>query len=91
MWSSLHNRGATTIRTDYTQLGISNLTTYVEPNLAYANPYLDLPKLERVHRHPRVQYSSNRPDSSPDGTRYSRHLSTPSARLDILEMELPTF
>jgi hypothetical protein len=59
MRSSLHNRGATTIRIDYTQLEISNLTTYVEPNLTYANPHLDLSKLERVHRHPRVQYSSN--------------------------------
>jgi hypothetical protein len=58
-WSSLHNRGAMTIRTDYTQLGIPNLMTYVEPNLAYINPHLDLPKPERVHRHPRVQYSSN--------------------------------
>jgi hypothetical protein len=58
-WSSLHNRGAMTIWTDYTQLGISNLTTYVELNLAYANSHLDLPKPERVHRHPRVQYSSN--------------------------------
>jgi hypothetical protein len=56
---SLHNRGATTIRTDYTQLGISNLTTYVEPNLTYANPHLDLPRPEHVYRHPRVQYSSN--------------------------------
>jgi hypothetical protein len=58
-WSSLHNRGATTIRTDYTQLEISNLTTYVESNLAYDNPHLDLPKSERVHRHSRVQYPSN--------------------------------
>jgi hypothetical protein len=58
-WSSLHNQGATTIRTDYIQLGISNLKTYVEPNLAYANPHLDLSRAERVHRHPRVQYSSN--------------------------------
>jgi hypothetical protein len=47
------------IQIDYTQLGISNLTIYVESNLAYTNPYLDLPKSERVHRHPRVQYSSN--------------------------------
>jgi hypothetical protein len=58
-WSSLHNRGATTIWTDYTELGVSNLTTYVEANLAYANPYLDLPRPKYVHRHPRVQYSSN--------------------------------
>jgi hypothetical protein len=58
-WSSLHNRGATTIWTDYTQPGISNLMTYVELKLAYANPHLDLPKPERVHRHPRVQYSLN--------------------------------
>jgi hypothetical protein len=57
--SSLHNRGATTIQIDYTQLGIYNLTTYVEPNLAYDNPHLDHPRPERVHRHPRVQYSSN--------------------------------
>jgi hypothetical protein len=59
MQSSLHYRGATTIRTDHTQLGISILTTYVEPSLAYVNPHLDLPRPERVHRHPRVQYPSN--------------------------------
>jgi hypothetical protein len=58
-WSSLHNRGATTIQTDDTQLGISNLTTYVESNLAYANPHLDLSRPERVNHHPKVQYSSN--------------------------------
>jgi hypothetical protein len=58
MRSSLHNREATTIWINYTQLGISNLITYVEPNLAYANPHLDL-KPEHVCRHPRVQYSSN--------------------------------
>jgi hypothetical protein len=29
---SLHNRGAMTIQTDYTQLGISNHTTYVALN-----------------------------------------------------------
>jgi hypothetical protein len=28
-----------------------------------------------------------RPNSSPEGTRYSCHLSTPSARLDVLEIE----
>jgi hypothetical protein len=75
------------IRTDYTQLGISNLTTYVEPNLTYVNPYLDLPRPEHVHRHPRIQYPRTRPNSSLEGTRYSRHLSTPSARLDVLQME----
>jgi hypothetical protein len=79
-----------TIRTDYTQLGIPNLMTYVEPNLAYANPHLDLLKPERVHHHPRAQYSSN-PALGHEGTHYSRHLSTPSARLDVLEMESPTF
>jgi hypothetical protein len=36
----------------------------------------------REHSTPRT-----RPDSSPEGTRYSRHLSTPSARLDVLVME----
>jgi hypothetical protein len=48
-----------TIWADYTQLEIPNLTTYVELNLAYANPHLDLPRPERIHCHPRVQYSSN--------------------------------
>jgi hypothetical protein len=39
------------------------------------------------------EYSTprTRPDSSPEGTRYSRHLSTPGARLDVLKMESPTF
>jgi hypothetical protein len=36
----------------------------------------------REHSTPRT-----RPDSSPKGTRYSCHLSTPSARLDVLVME----
>ena len=35
--SSLHNRGATTVRTDYTQLGIPIHTAYVALKLAYAN------------------------------------------------------
>jgi hypothetical protein len=75
------------IRTvSFIQLGIPNHTTYVEPNLAYINSYLSNPKPERVHRHPRAQYSSNLALGH-EGTHYSRHLSTPSARLDILVME----
>jgi hypothetical protein len=48
------------IRTaSFTQLGIPNHMTYVELNLAYINSYPSNPKPERVHRHPRAQYSSN--------------------------------
>jgi hypothetical protein len=72
--------------TSFTQLGIPNHTTYVEPNLAYINSYPSNPKPERVHCHPRAQYSSN-PALGYEGTHYSHHLSTPSARLDILVIE----
>jgi hypothetical protein len=70
----------------FTQLEIPNHTTYVEPNLAYINSYPSNPKPEHVHRHLRAQYSSN-PALGHKGTYYSRHLSTPSARLDVLVME----
>jgi hypothetical protein len=56
----LLSRGVTTIRTaSFIRLGIPNYTTYVKPNLAYINSYLSNPKPERVHRHPRAQYSLN--------------------------------
>ena len=45
---SLHNRGATTIRTDITQLGIPNHTTYAGPWPTCINLPLDLLKQERV-------------------------------------------
>ena len=46
---SLHNRGATTIRTDYkTQLGIPDHTTYAGPRPTYTNLPLDPLKQERV-------------------------------------------
>jgi hypothetical protein len=57
--SSLHVREATAIRIDYTQLGIPNYTTYVEPNLAYVNSAFGSSKTRTVRRHLRVQYSSN--------------------------------
>ena len=41
--SSLHNRGATTVRTDYTQLGFPIHTAYVALKLAYANSSHDFP------------------------------------------------
>ena len=47
---SLHNLGATTIRTDYkTQLGILDHTTYVGPRPTYINLLSDPLKQERVH------------------------------------------
>ena len=45
---SLHNRGATTIRTDYTQLGIPDHTTYAGPRPTYTNLPSDPLKQERV-------------------------------------------
>ena len=46
---SLHNRGATMIRTDITQLGIPNHTTYAGPWPTYFNLPSDLLKQERVY------------------------------------------
>ena len=46
---SLHNRGATTIRTDITQLGIPNHTTYAGPRPTYINLPSDPLNQEWVH------------------------------------------
>jgi hypothetical protein len=46
--SSLHNRGATSIRIDYTQLRIPNHTTYAGPKPTYINLHSDPPKPEWV-------------------------------------------
>jgi hypothetical protein len=51
-WSSLHNRGAATIQTDYTQLGIPNHTIYAGLKPTYINLHSDPPKRGRVQRHP---------------------------------------
>jgi hypothetical protein len=70
---SLHDRGATTIRTDYTQLGIPNQTTYVALNPCICQPF------------PQILHNVNRstlpgstillhPASSLEGIRYSHHL-----------------
>jgi hypothetical protein len=66
------------IRTDYTQLGIPNHTTYVGLQPTYINLHSDPLKHDGVQRHPRAQYNSN-PALGYEGTHYSRHLSTPSA------------
>jgi hypothetical protein len=47
-WSSLHNWGAMTIVTDYTQLGIPNRTTYAGLKPIYINLYSDPPKRDWV-------------------------------------------
>ena len=57
---SLHNRGATTIQTDITQLGIPNHTTYVGPWPTYTNLHSDPLKQEwvratREHSTPPIQ------------------------------------
>jgi hypothetical protein len=74
--SSLHNRGATTIRTNYTQLGIPNHMTYVALNPCICQLF------------PQILHNVNRsalpgstillhPASSHEGTRYSHHLPHP--------------
>jgi hypothetical protein len=65
------------IQTDYIQLGIPNHTTYAGLKPTYINLHSDPPKCDRVQRHPRAQYTSNLVLGH-EGTRYSRHLSTPS-------------
>ena len=95
--TSLHNRGATLIRIQNTQLRIPSHPAYVARRHAYANlSSTNFPNLEPSLRHPRIQYTSQsgtltqmglepqERDSNPippESTRYSRHLSTPSARL----------
>ena len=86
---SLHNRGATTIQTDYNQAGDSqphdicrSLTYIYQPTLRSSKTRMGL-------RHPRIQYSTN-PAHCHMGTCYSRHLSTPSARVAILVIESPS-
>ena len=49
-------------------------------------PTLGSSKTRMGPRHPRIQYSTN-PAHCHVGTRYSRHLSTPSARVAILVIE----
>ena len=83
---SLHNQGATMIQTDY------NLARDSQPHaicrsLTYIyQPTLRFSKTRMGPRHPRVQYSTNLAQCHV-GTRYSRHLSTPSARVAILIIE----
>ena len=74
---SLHNRG------------IPDHTTYAGPRPTYFNLPSDPLKQERIRATPRIQYSTN-PAHCHVGTRYSRHLSNPSARVAILVIELPS-
>jgi hypothetical protein len=85
-WSSLHNRGATMIWIDYTQLGIPKRTTYAGLKPTYINLHLDPSKHDQDQRHLRVQYTSN-PALGHEGTHYSRHLSTSSARSVVHRIE----
>ena len=100
--TSLHNRGATLIRIQNTQLRIPSHPAYVARRHAYANlSSTNFPNLEPSLRHPRIQYTSQsgtltqmglEPQEGtltqpPESTRYSRHLSTPSARLSVPGLE----
>jgi hypothetical protein len=87
--SSLHIRGAMTIRTAYfSQLGLPNHMIYAGLKPPYISLHSDPPKHDRVQRHPRVQYTSN-PALGYEGTHYSHHLSTPSARSSVHGIEWP--
>jgi hypothetical protein len=65
-----------------------NHTTYIGLKPTYINLHPDPLKYDRVQRHPRVQYASN-PALTHEGTHYSHHLSTLSARSVIHMIELP--
>jgi hypothetical protein len=54
-WPSLHNRGGTVIRIDYTQLRISNHTTYVALNPCICQPATGFLKTRSGSRKPRAQ------------------------------------
>src|SRR5688500_19760379 len=54
-WPSLHNRGGTAIRIDYTQLRISNHTTYVALNPCICQPATGVLKTRSGSRKPRAQ------------------------------------
>jgi hypothetical protein len=69
--SSLHNRGATTIRTDYTHLGIPYHTTYAGPRSTYINPHSDPQKRERVRA--AREHSTPLPYAVPDGIAWWVH------------------
>jgi hypothetical protein len=62
------------------------LGCYISPT--DINLHLDPPKYDQIQRHPRVQYTSNLALGY-EGTHYSRHLSTLSARLAVHRLELP--
>ena len=83
---SLHNRGATMIQTDYNPAGDSQPhDIYRSPTYIY-QPTIRSSKTRTGPRHPRAQYSTNLAHRHL-GTRYPRHLSTPSARVAILIIE----
>jgi hypothetical protein len=80
--SSLHIRGNNDdLNLLSTQLGLPNHTIYAGLKPPYINLYSDPPKRDRVQRHPR-QYTSNLALVY-EGTHYSCHLSTLSARLAV--------
>ena len=83
---SLHNRGATTIRTDYNPARDSQPHDICRSLTYIYQPTLRSSKTRMGPRHPRIQYSTNLAHCHV-GTRYSRHLSTPSARVAILVIE----
>ena len=60
-WPSLHNRGGTAIRIDYTQLRISDHTTYVALNPCICQLATEFLKTRTGPRHPRAQYPTIQP------------------------------
>jgi hypothetical protein len=80
---SLHNQGATTIQTDYTQLRISNHTAYVPLNPCICQPFPRCPPLHEQVRTNREHITLPGVLLCQEGTCYSHHLSTPSARLSL--------
>ena len=82
----LHNRGATTIQSDYNLAGDSQPHDICRSLTYIYQPILRFSKTRTGPRHPRIQYTTN-PAHCHVGTHYSHHLSTPSARVAILVIE----
>ena len=83
---SLHNRGATTIRTDINPAWDSQPHDVCRSLTYIYQPTLRSSKTRTGPRHLRAQYSTN-PAHYHVGTHYSRHLSTSSVRVAILVIE----
>ena len=88
--SSLHIRGAPTIRIDSSPSRGFLITRHMQNLILHISTSLpDPPILSRLHATREHNTPLIRPHSSHEGTRYFRHLSTPSAWAFVLVSDQP--